>query len=566
MSIGAQAAAAAAASRFLVTESFAQPGTSRYAGVFGSLDAFAEQYMRDMNSPGMTLVLADRDDVQRVATYGFSDVERKIRTGPDEQFQIGSISKSLVAICLLQLRQEGRLDLDRPVTAYLPWLRIDSAFAPITTHHLLTHTSGLPGNPPVLLTDPAQSHRAAYAPGEHFHYSNMAFTALGQLLWTLDGRPIGEAIRARVLEPLGMDASAPVITLDGRERIAKSYAAYQNDRPYPRFGRLCEAPAIVATDGDGCVAATPRDMGLYVKMIAARGLGPKGRLLAEESFALFSRAHVKAEEFGPTASYGYGIAVDELDGHRVVRHTGGMVSFASSMQVDLDEGVGAFVSINAMQGYRPNPVAQYALRLMRAQREGKPAPQMPAPSPATRVDNAADYAGVYEGGDGRRLDLLAEGQGLFLRHQGRRVPLEAAPGAVDTFTVVHADFERFALVFGRKDAKDPKSAVVEAGWGGDWYAGAGYTGSRQFDYPPAWEGYVGHYRNENPWIGSTRVVLRKGRLMIDGVVPLEAGEDGRFHLRDEPYSPEWIRFGEVVNGKAMRIKLSGEDLWRVMTA
>jgi hypothetical protein len=307
-------------------------------------------------------------------------------------------------------------------------------------------------------------------------------------------------------------------------------------------------------------------MGRYVRMIAARGEGPKGRLLSEESFALFSRAQVKAEEFGPTASYGYGIAVDGLDGHRVVRHTGGMVSFASSIQVDLDEGVGAFVSINAMQGYRPNPVAQYALRLMRAEREGRPAPEMPAPSPATRVDNAADYVGVYEGADGRRLELLAEGPELFLRHQGRRVPLEAAPGATDTFTVLHPDFERFALVFGRKDAKDPKSAVVEAGWGGDWYAGAGYSGPRQFDHPPAWEGYVGHYRNENPWIGSTRVVLRKGRLMIDGVVPLEAGEDGRFDLRDEPHSPEWVRFGEVVNGKAMRIKFSGEDLWRVMTA
>jgi uncharacterized OB-fold protein len=65
-------------------------------------------------------------------------------------------------------------------------------------------------------------------------------------------------------------------------------------------------------------------------------------------------------------------------------------------------------------------------------------------------------------------------------------------------------------------------------------------------------------------VGSTHIILRKGQLMMDGVVPLEAGEGGIFYLRDEEHSPEWIRFGERVNGKVMRIKLSGEDLWRVM--
>ena len=169
-----------------------------------------------------------------------------------------------------------------------------------------------------------------------------------------------------------MTHSEPVITLDVREKFAKNYYAFQSDRPYPRFGRLSEAPAIIITEGAGCVASTPRDMGAYVQMIANHGNGPKGRLMSEESFALFSKPHIKAEEFGPTASYGYGIAVDKLQDHTILRHTGGMVSFASALQVDIDEGVGAFASINAMQGYRPNPVDQYAIQLMRAQREGKP--------------------------------------------------------------------------------------------------------------------------------------------------------------------------------------------------
>jgi len=563
MNLSVRAVSAAAARRFIVVESYAEPIRSTYQGIFEALDSFIQQYMRDMNSPGMAFVMADRDGVQRVATYGFNDLEARTEMNAVELFQIGSISKSFVANCLLQLRQEGKVDLFRPITDYLPWFRIESSFEPITIHHLLTHTSGLPGNPPVFLSDLSQKHRAAYAPGQFFHYSNTAFVALGQLLWTIDGRPLSEVIRKRVFEPLGMTQSEPAITLDVRARMAKNYSVFQNDRPYLRYGRLCEAPAIILTEGSGCIASTPRDMGLYIQMLANRGQGLKSRLLSDESFQMFSRPYVKAEEFSPTASYGYGIAVDTLDGHTILRHTGGMVSFVSALQVDIDEGVGAFASINAMQGYRPNPVVQYALQLMCAHRHGNPLPAAPPPSPPSKVEKAGDYAGAYQSEDGRELEFVAEGQKLFLLHQGTRVSLETAGG--DSFNVPHPAFERFQLIFGRADAKDPKSAVVEVGWGNDWYTNSKYLGPKKFDYPKEWESYLGHYRNENPWIGSTRIILRKGKLMADGLVPLDAGEGGIFHLRDEPNSPEWIRFGSIVNGRAMRLKFSGEDMWRVMT-
>ena len=368
-------------------------------------------------------------------------------------------------------------------------------------------------------------------------------------------------LRKRIFEPLGMTQSEPVITLDARGRTAKSYCAFQNDRPYARFGRLCEAPAIVLTEASGCVAATPHDMGLYVQMIARHGEGPKGRILNDENFNLFSQAHVKAEEFGPTASYGYGIAVDALDGHKVVRHTGGMISFASSMHVDIDEGVGAFASINAMQGYRPNAVAQYAIQLMRAQRAKKSLPTAIEIAPATRVENAANYAGTFQNADGKKLEFAAGNQQLFLVHGGQRIALEAQGGNI--FLAAHPDFERFLLVFARSDEKDPKSPVGEVGWGGDWYTGPQYKGPKTFDSPKEWDAYLGHYRNENNWIGSIRIVRRKGTLMVDGVVPLEAQKNGTFRMADEESNTEWIQFFNVVNGRAMRIKLSGEDLWRV---
>jgi len=560
INVSAQTAVLAAGTRFLVLDGSAEESTSRYQALFAPLDQFVEQYMREQGAPGMTLVLADRDGVQRVVTYGFSDVDRKISVTPDQLFQIGSISKSFAAHCALQLHEEGKLDFHKPVLEYLPWFRMETKFAPITTHHLLTHTTGLPGDPPVFLSDPNAKHQTAYPPGNQFHYNNMCFVLLGHLLVTLDGRPLSEIFRKRVFEPLGMTKSEPVITLDVRARTARSYNAFQNDRPYPMCGRLAEAPYVVITDASGCIASTPEDMGRYIQMIASHGKGPKGALLNEQSFALFSHPHIKAEEFGPTASYGYGIAVDTLEGHRVLRHTGGMVSFASALQVDIDAGVGAFASINAMQGYRPNPVAQYAIELMRAQRESKPHPAAPAPRDIYKVEHAAAYAGTFQGSKGGKLEFVAEGDKLFLVHEGKRVALE---GSNDAFLVLHPDFDRFPLLFGRADAKDGKSPVVEASWGSEWFTNAKYSGPKTFDYPKEWDTFAGHYRNESPWIGSFHVLVRKGKLFIDGVIPLEPAAGDIYRLSDEESNTEWIRFTEIVNGHAMKIKFSGEDMWRV---
>src|SRR5688572_14915830 len=332
----ALAGAAVAAGSFWINDS--QANSTKYGEAFAELDRFVEQFMRDMNSPGLTLVLADRAGVQRVATYGFGDLERQRKLNADELFQIGSITKSFLGIVLLQLRDEGKLDLHKPIVEYLPWFRVQSAFAPITTHHLLTHTSGLPGLPEVFPSDPAQRHVAAYPPGERFHYNNMAYSLLGLLAWTLDGRELPTLFRERIFKPLGMNQSEPAIDFEMRGRMPRSYQPFLSDRPYARHGQLCEAPSIITTSGAGCIAATARDMGAYIQMIANRGRGPQRNLISPESFELFAKRHIKAEDFGPAASYGYGIAVDELDGNPMLRHTGGMVSYMSAILADIASG------------------------------------------------------------------------------------------------------------------------------------------------------------------------------------------------------------------------------------
>ncbi len=519
-----------------------------------AIDAFVERHRREMGLPGLTLGIADRQGVVAVRTYGHVDVKTGRQVQPQDLFEIGSITKSFVAIALLQLRDEGKLDLARPVREILPWLRIESAYAPITTHHLLTHTSGLP-NP---LSLPAIPLWTASAPGAHFHYCNAGYQILGLLLETLDRRPLRASLHARILQPLGMTSSEPVISHQIRSRLPVSYWPLYDDRPFQRHGPLVEAPYLAMDNAAGCIVSTPGDMALYMRMLLNRGRTPQGRLLSEESFALFMRPAIPSPGFGEGAGYGYGIAVQPVEGRTVLRHTGGMVSFSSAMQVDLDAGFGAFASVNAsLAGYRPNAVAAYALAVLRAAGAGSPFPSPPEPDDPYKVTNAADYAGTYTAPDGRKLVLVAEDGHLKLVQPDERVILERM--APDYFYVSHPAFELFPLGFEREE-----NAVVEVSHGGDWYTGERYTGPRTFDTPAEWSAYAGHYRNENPWEGSLRVVLRKGRLWLGGapLVPLRAG---LFRFGEEEHAPDRVRFEEIVNGRALRVYISGTEYRRIET-
>src|ERR1041384_6737790 len=213
--------------------------------VFARLDEFIARHMREQGAPGLTLALANRDGLIRVSTYGYPNTKAGLRVVPETMFEIGSISKSFVSLALLQCRDEGKLDLNKPIVEYPPWLKINSKFAPITTHHLLSHTAGLPGAP-VLLDALLAELWTAYEPGKHFLYSNTGYNILGFLLEAIDKRPFAEALRARMLTPLGMTASAPIITSDLRRQMAIGYEPLIEDKPYPSHGPLGEVHAHVA--------------------------------------------------------------------------------------------------------------------------------------------------------------------------------------------------------------------------------------------------------------------------------------------------------------------------------
>jgi D-alanyl-D-alanine carboxypeptidase len=565
---GGTAIAAAASTRLWALEPLPMPAARDAAQA--KLDAFTADYMRSMNAPGMTQALTDTTTTLRTAGYGFANVDQKVPVNPEHLFQIGSITKSFTALIVLQLFDEGKLDLHRPVLEYLPWLPINMPYGPITPHHLLTHSSGLPDAEAIFQSDPAARHVQGFAPGAHFHYCNLGFAILGQIVEKLDGKPWYQCLQARMLTPLSMTQTAPVITIDSSARSATGYQPFFDDQVYPRQGRLVPKPPEVFASPAGSIAAPAGDMARYLRLLLNGAQGPNGRIVSADGFRLMTTPYIQATEFSPTAFYGYGIAVDVLDGHKILRHTGGMNCFASSIHVDLDGGVAAFASINAMQGYRPTAVTQYAVQLLRAQREGKALPAPPALADGVEVDNAGEYAGVYRSGDGRELIFKAAGTRLTLMDGAREVVLQRGQG--DSFlSTVRDSFSEHSLMFGRMQANRktentgttppaPPMPVVEVGYGPDWYTNTAYQGDREFRTPPAYGAFTGRYRSDSG--DDIGVFVRKGRLWL-GDSPLTEIGSAQFRVGDDSWSPDTVEFMTIVEGRARLLRVIAEDHWRI---
>src|SRR6266545_1262650 len=137
---------------------------------------FAERHLPTIQAPGVAIGLTSREGPLGVVTVGHANLPAREPVRPEHRFQIGSISKSFTAIAVLQEHEASRLDLHAPVTEYLPWFEVRSPSGPVTLHHLLTHTAGLPtgrdftGEGLRELWALRESD-VGFAPGTRFHYS-----------------------------------------------------------------------------------------------------------------------------------------------------------------------------------------------------------------------------------------------------------------------------------------------------------------------------------------------------------------------------------------------------------
>lgn len=257
------------------------------------------------------------------------------------QYRIGSITKTFTAVMVLQERDAGRLDLDDPVGRHLG----DVGYADATIRELLSHTSGMQSEPAgpwwersrgtdfASLTAANDGTGRVAAAGDFFHYSNLGYGLLGELLGRLTRTPWRSLVHERLLAPLAMTRTS-FLPRPGAQPgwSVDHFTGVRVHEPLTSTGAMAPAGQLWSTVGD---------------------LVLWGQLLAGARPDLLSPATVAEMADPVTESYGLGLQLSTNAGGRLIGHGGSMPGFLAALFVDPGSGIGATVLTNATTGIDP---------------------------------------------------------------------------------------------------------------------------------------------------------------------------------------------------------------------
>src|ERR1700719_3827722 len=400
-----------------------------YGEVVGALRPFIQQQMAEKELPALSIAIIDDQQIVWAVGFGMADPKSKTPATADTVYRIGSVSKLFTDIVVMQLVERGELNLDAPVSDYLPDFHPENPFGtPITLRQLMSHRSGLLREPPVgNYFETSQPTLAAtvhslngtelvFAPNTHTKYSNAAIAVVGYLLEAQNHKPFAEYLKSSVLDPMGLRHSSfepePAIVANLAKGEMWTYDGLTFEAPTFQLGM---APA-------GSMYSTVNDLGHFVSVLLAQGKTENGAILKPATLE-----QMWSPQFPNPGGrvFGLGFIVRSLDGHRLVGHGGAIYGFATTVDLLPEDRVGVVVvatkdAVNAVT----ERIAEESLRLILAHRAGKPL-EIPPPTNPIPPDLGRKLAGRYGTGDDA-LDLtyldghlsmlkLAGGEQLELR-------------------------------------------------------------------------------------------------------------------------------------------------------
>lgn len=325
---------------------------------YDAIDGYIEGQMRRLRIPGAALAIVEGERIVHLRGFGQARPGGETPT-PQTPFFIGSLTKSLTALAVMQLVEAGKIELDAPVQRYLPWFRVadSQASAQTTVRHLLNQTSGLPtlvGN--VVLADmderPDATERQVRGlatlkinrpPGSKWEYSNLNYNVLGLIVEAASGAPYAEYIQNHVLDPLGMRHTYSSRAAAKQNGLAMGYRHWFSlpfpapDLPVPR-GSLPSGQLISSAEDMARYLIAHLNEGRYgdVQILSAAGIDELHRGVAEFAYGSFA-----------DGKYGMGWFETDLDGTRTYSHSGNVPDFSAFMTLVPEQKRGAVVLFNA---------------------------------------------------------------------------------------------------------------------------------------------------------------------------------------------------------------------------
>lgn len=345
--------------------------------------------------PGAAVGVVRDQELAWSAGFGFADIGAERRPDEHTLFRVGSITKTFTATAIVQLRDEGKLSLDDPLTHHLPEFgAVRNRFGTVedvTLRRRLTHRSGLVGEPPhghwETLTFPSMEEIIAslpqievvIPPDSAFKYSNLAFALLGEVVTRVSGRPYVDYVRTAILAPLGMTSSAFALTDTLRTRMATGY----DPHPFEDEQSPSPHPLINGETAAGQLYSSVHDLARWIAL-QFRTEAPareetqvlKGPSLEEMHRPLYM-------EPGWNAGYCLSWMAIRRGENVYLGHGGGIHGFISQILFNKPHRTGAIALTNGSGPGAPEIAVETMEMLMTAANEApRPAPrQRPVPTP-----------------------------------------------------------------------------------------------------------------------------------------------------------------------------------------
>lgn len=392
---------------------------------------------------GMVVAVVRGADTLVMKGYGHADLEHRVPMTPDGVFRIASITKQFTASAVLRLVEDGRLSLDDPPSRYVPTFP-DTSGA-IRVRHLLNHTSGLPDIYELEGWEKLRPRRPGHAearkqmtrllsgaglhfrPGTAYSYSNAGYDFLGDVVEAASGEPWGRYLEREVFERAGLEATRFCTT---REVIPHRVQGYDPNEAGHLVNAFRHSPHYLFASGGLC--STARDLVRWNRALH------DGAVVSPESVGRMTTPE------GGTSSYGYGIGVSDLAGHRKLGHNGSLPGFSSQLDYYPDDDLVVVVLANspAAVGTLADAVARVVL--------GLPPRPPAAPPEGWRVVT----------GRGR-----AARDSIDFRVMGAGVHTTTGPGALyfSPDSVAHAPYEAFATFIQIGDGSEEGLGLMLAG-------------------------------------------------------------------------------------------------------
>lgn len=299
------------------------------------LDELLNQYL-DYGKFNGSVLVADQGKVMYKKGFGMANMEWDIPNKPNTKHRLGSVTKQFTAMLILQLVAEGKIDLQTPITTYLPDYPKENGDK-ITTHHLLTHSSGIPNytafpdffaaesrNPytPDQFVKKFEDKELEFTPGEKFNYSNSGYFLLGVLIEKLSGKTYEEMLHEKIFTPLGMHDTG----YDNHKDILKNRATgyEKNGTSFINSAYLDMSIPYAA----GSLYSTVEDLYLWDQALYTT------TLLPQKYMDLFFTPYIAA--FGNSQyAYGWGVGKEVIgnttDSITVISHGGGINGFNTNI-------------------------------------------------------------------------------------------------------------------------------------------------------------------------------------------------------------------------------------------